>query len=144
MGEKVKNKTFYCLNCNSINPWDRTTKNKYCSNVCQAKFKWRTETVPRIERGECSSNSSKTLVKYLHFTRGSKCEECGLGVTWNNKPLTLQLDHIDGNSDNNDVSNLRLLCPNCHTQTDTHGSKGTGNTVRKETLRNQYFRNRRR
>lgn len=52
-----------------------------------------------------------------------KCAECGIGSEWNGKALTLQLDHIDGNSENNALENLRLLCPNCHTQTPTYGSK---------------------
>ena len=49
----------------------------------------------------------------------NKCEICGLLPMWNDKPLVLQLDHIDGNNANNARNNLRLLCPNCHTQTDT-------------------------
>ena len=40
-----------------------------------------------------------------------------------NKKLSLQIDHIDGNCENNKPDNLRLLCPNCHTQTDTWGIK---------------------
>lgn len=53
--------------------------------------------------------------------------ECGQGPTWNGKPLTLQLDHIDGNPKNNMITNLRFLCPNCHSQTSTftgRNSKG--------------------
>ena len=50
--------------------------------------------------------------------------ECGQGAMWNGKPLTLQVDHIDGNHANNDQNNLRWLCPNCHTQTPTWGTKG--------------------
>lgn len=45
------------------------------------------------------------------------CAICGL-VDWNGKPLTLELDHIDSNRKNNQLENLRLLCPNCHAQTD--------------------------
>ena len=47
------------------------------------------------------------------------CAICKQSRVWNNKPLTLQLDHIDGNSKHNLPSNLRFICPNCHTQTET-------------------------
>ena len=47
-----------------------------------------------------------------------KCVECGI-FEWNKKEICLQLDHIDGNSHNHKLENLRLLCPNCHSQTDT-------------------------
>ena len=45
-----------------------------------------------------------------------KCEECDI-VDWMNKPVTFELHHEDGNSDNNNLHNLKILCPNCHTQT---------------------------
>ena len=57
------------------------------------------------------------------------CEICGLGNKWNGKPITLQLDHINGNHSDNRITNLRILCPNCHSQTDTFcgGNKNTKN-----------------
>jgi len=53
----------------------------------------------------------------------NKCVLCGLNDSWNNKPITLQLDHIDGNRYNHNLENLRILCPNCHTQTPTHSAR---------------------
>ena len=51
-----------------------------------------------------------------------KCEECGI-EDWNGRVLPKHLEHTDGNHHNHQLSNLRILCPNCHQQTETHGSK---------------------
>lgn len=48
-----------------------------------------------------------------------KCEWCGI-TEWNGQPAPLELDHIDGNSQDNSFENLRVLCPNCHAQTPTY------------------------
>lgn len=60
-----------------------------------------------------------------------KCAECGLGSTWNGKDLVLQLDHINGVSNDNRITNLRFLCPNCHTQQNTYAAKNKKNPDRK-------------
>jgi len=54
--------------------------------------------------------------------QGCKCLICGQGEKWQGRNLALQLDHIDGNSRNNKRENLRVLCPNCHSQTLTWGN----------------------
>ena len=55
-----------------------------------------------------------------------RCSECGLSNEWNKKPLKLQLDHINGVYNDHRLENLRFLCPNCHSQTDTFAGKNVG------------------
>ena len=68
--------------------------------------------------------------RFLIRTHGHTCMVCKCS-TWNNLPIPLELDHIDGKSDNNVESNLRLICPNCHAQTPTYKGKNMGNGTRK-------------
>jgi len=60
-----------------------------------------------------------------------KCSICGIN-TWLNKPLTLQLDHINGDNRDNRIEILRLLCPNCHSQTDNFCGKKYWEVVKLE------------
>ena len=59
-----------------------------------------------------------------HYTE-YKCAICGLPAEWNGKPLTLTLDHINGNNHDDRLENLRWICPNCDRQTDTFAGKNT-------------------
>lgn len=68
-----------------------------------------------------SSKLKKRLVREGLFV--DKCNKCGIGPIWNDEKLVLQLNHINGKHNDNRIQNLEILCPNCHTQTPTWGSK---------------------
>lgn len=73
------------------------------------------------------------LKNYLLDTRGHRCEVCGI-TEWMGRPAPLELDHCDGNPLNNHLDNVRLICPNCHAQTETYKGKnmGSGRYYRRE------------
>lgn len=58
----------------------------------------------------------ENLIEYI-------CSDCGNDGIWNNKVMSLQLDHINGVRNDNRIENLRFLCPNCHSQTETFCNK---------------------
>jgi hypothetical protein len=60
-----------------------------------------------------------------------ECYACGIGPVWNGHPLMLQLDHVNGVDDDNSPDNLRLLCPNCHSQTPTFAGRNRGAAERR-------------
>ena len=74
---------------------------------------------------ENSTYSTNNLKKRLigNNLLKKECLECGITDTWNNNPISLQLDHINGINNDNRLENLRILCPNCHSQTETFSGK---------------------
>lgn len=76
---------------------------------------------------ENSSYANRGSLKKRMYLMGYKeeCSECGLGTTWNGKPITLQLDHINGIYNDHRLENLRIICPNCHTQTETFAGRSS-------------------
>lgn len=82
----------------------------------------------------------RTKKRYLLLELGHKCQVCE-NTEWMGKPIPIEIDHIDGNPENNERANLRLICPNCHAQTDTYKGRNIGkveNSKRKQTLKKYY------
>lgn len=75
-----------------------------------------------IENSTYNSNHEIKKILYNEFNWEYKCGECGIS-DWNGKPLSLELDHINGNNKDNRIENLRLQCLNCHSQTPTFRGK---------------------
>ncbi len=124
-----------CLNCNKEIEYHASQQaGKFCSNACQSEFRFINETIPKFLKGKICT--TLTISRCLTHKKGYKCETCDNIGEHNGKPLTLQVDHIDGNSDNNYPDNLRFQCPNCHSQTDTWCSRN-----RKNSKRSLYMRN---
>lgn len=85
-------------------------------------------TIPSEELFTLSSHIRNSRVlkrRLLQEGYPEQCALCGQHPEWFGRKLVLQLDHIDGNRRNDVKSNLRLLCPNCHSQTDTFTGKNT-------------------
>lgn len=110
-----------CLNCNQ----KISSKNKFCSNKCQKEYeykkyikKWKNNEVSGM-RGEYQI--SMYIKTYLFEKYNNKCARCGWGkVNPYTKNIPLEVEHIDGNYQNNSEENLILLCPNCHSLTETY------------------------
>lgn len=125
----LKIETFICLNCGLEKRSHHSSVGKYCSNKCQREFTTK-ENDKRWLNADSSvykTNASRRLA--LTRLNGHKCYVCEI-TEWQGKEIVLELEHIDGNGNNNDFSNLALICPNCHSQTGTYKNRNKGKSSR--------------
>lgn len=83
-----------------------------------------------FEKNSIKKNG-KTTLKPLIALRGNKCECCGL-TEWLNQPIKLEIHHKNGDRSDNSLENLQLLCPNCHSYTETFCYKSRNQTIKEE------------
>ncbi len=138
--KRIKN-TSYCISCNEKLSNSST---KYCSIVCQNNHRF-TLYISRWKiglesgsRGINSKNISKFVKRFLLEKYGKKCSKCSwsqINPTTNVVPL--EINHIDGDSENNQEENLELICPNCHSLTSSFRNlnKGKGRAWRLKYLK---------
>ena len=115
-----------CKKCDN----EVSKKNKFCNRSCYDSY-IKTISDKKIENGDTSLGDRRYKC-YLIKKYGEKCMDCG----WCEKNkktgnIPIQLEHIDGHSENNSLDNLKLLCPNCHSLTPTYGSLNKGNGRKK-------------
>ena len=115
-----------CLTCGqNFHPYRGSNKMKYCSSLCSNRQR-KKKLYESIENGKTDGHARSTLRAYLKHKRGNKCEICGI-TEWQKLPLVVIIDHINGNSDDNRLENLRLVCSNCDANLPTYKSKNKGN-----------------
>jgi len=102
---------------------------KFCNQSCSSQHQ-RALSFHKVELGQ----GAPLAIRNFLLDKTSSCSCCGL-EEWMGKKIPLEIDHIDGNAENNDLKNLRILCPNCHAQTDTYKSKNRGKGRHYRTLR---------
>lgn len=120
LGGKGKNRSrnSVCPICNK--PVGRNKKT--CSRECAQELRWK--NIEANGKWQDTLNPAP-IKKYLIARNGYKCEICKTEI-WNGKPIPLVLDHIDGNSDNVNLNNFRLVCRNCDGQLETFAGKNVG------------------
>ena len=138
---KIKKERKKCLCCNKelIDNKKDIRQTKFCSYSCQGQYK-KTKNFNEIENGN-TSLYVKNYRNYLIDKHGAKCMECGWDkINQTTGLVPIQLEHIDGNSDNNKLENLKLLCPNCHSLTTTFGAlnKNGRDSKRKKEWRSKF------
>lgn len=119
---------------------------KYCSNACQADKQYEDYIHLWLSgkkdggRGKTVRTLSRHVRRYMLESAGYACSQCGWSKTnprGNFSPL--EIDHKDGDSENNHRDNLRVLCPNCHSLTENYRNLNVG--FGREWRRSKYIKN---
>lgn len=120
-------------------------RGRFCNRSCSAswsgsRYPKRTKSVKPVSKskvqqwldgefdGTTKAGLAECIRQYLLKLHDYKCEQCDWsGFNSSSGKSTLTVDHIDGNSQNNQANNLKVLCPNCHSLTPTYGALNKGN-----------------
>jgi hypothetical protein len=162
-----KNVSKNCLECENKFKSSISENRKFCSRSCSAKFNNKLRKSKKCytcdeyidsNKKYCSRNcyikdidnnrydtiingdaSCKVVRKYLINLHGCKCMRCGwCEINQFTNKVPIELEHIDGNYLNNNLENLTLLCPNCHSLTSTYKALNVGNG-RKKRMEKYYI-----
>lgn len=101
----------------------KNSKSIYCSIECNLAHK-KEQRLKDFQDGKCSSVVSKKILLEIH---GNVCLDPLCAWDFSKRNVNVELEHIDGNSHNNNPDNLTLLCPSCHSLTPTYKARNKGN-----------------
>jgi Zn finger protein HypA/HybF involved in hydrogenase expression len=119
-----RSKEIYCQYCGKKL---ENVQSKFCDLKCQHEYYYQ-KYIERWKNGEENGlkgeySISQHIKRYLFEKHNNKCEKCGWGETNEfTGTIPLEVHHMDGDYTNNKEENLQLLCPNCHSLTETHKS----------------------
>lgn len=129
---------YVCLNCGKIILDKKSVKRNFCTKTCQQDYQYK-KYIEEWKNGKQDGirgnyGISRYIRKYLFNKYNCKCQLCGWGeVNKYTNLIPLELHHIDGNYKNNSENNLQLLCPNCHSLTESYKSHNkNGRKIRKK------------
>lgn len=98
--------------------WNKNTNNPV----------YRNKYLPKLCKNSSLSSANVKELLYKLQLKENKCENCGLSE-WLGKPIICELHHINGDSTDNRIENLKILCPNCHSQTDNFRGRNTSKVM---------------
>lgn len=124
-----------CLECGTVLTKSDGWRARFCSRLCAKDFKYKAYINRWLDGKENGGNGicvTNAVRRWLKEKFGDKCSRCG----WSERnPVTgsvpVQIDHIDGNPRYHHHKNIRQLCPNCHSLTETFGALNTARNKRK-------------
>ncbi len=99
---------------------------RFCSIKCQHLAAWQRTKAELEAAGNGSDHGNRALKRFVLERDGQRCSVC-LETLWRESPIPLVFDHIDGNSENCALSNLRFVCGNCDMQLPTYKNRNRGN-----------------
>lgn len=112
-----------------------STQTSGCTDACiairlQRRFEQRKTAFEAHLTRDSTLKSGRVRLGLIEFRiKEAVCEWCGISE-WRGQPAPLTCDHINGINTDNRVENLRILCANCHSQTDTFCGRNIGNPLR--------------
>lgn len=134
-----------CDNCNKLLIKHRSLKNQklvFCDNKCQSEFNyksfindWLNNKKLGIKKVGWQNQISNYIRRYMLERANYSCSNCNWNKLHEDGSSPLHIDHVDGNAINNNILNLRVLCPNCHSLTSTFGSRNKNSTRYNKSIR---------